>query len=68
MHFSTIETTATTIPVVSAHDNHDIAPEITVREAVFQYTTRDVSQCAAKLKLVVLTPELFKDVATLPLR
>jgi hypothetical protein len=50
MRFSTIAAITITTAIVSAHGNHDIAREIAVREAMFQYTTRDLSHCAAKLK------------------
>ncbi|KAG4427705.1 hypothetical protein IFR05_016810 [Cadophora sp. M221] len=50
MHFSTIAATVLSAAVVSAHGNHDLDREIAVREAIFHYTSRDVSHCAAKLK------------------
>ncbi|KAF8859947.1 aromatic compound dioxygenase [Acephala macrosclerotiorum] len=50
MRFSGIAAITITTAIVSAHGNHDIAREIAVREAMFQYTTRDLSHCAAKLK------------------
>ncbi|KAH6711199.1 Intradiol ring-cleavage dioxygenase [Leptodontidium sp. 2 PMI_412] len=50
MHFSTIAVTVLSAAVVSAHGNHDLDREIAVREAMFQYTSRDLSHCAAKLK------------------
>lgn len=50
MRFSTITAITITTSIVSAHGNHDIAREIAVREAMFQYTARDLSHCAAKMK------------------
>ncbi|ATZ53109.1 hypothetical protein BCIN_08g07120 [Botrytis cinerea B05.10] len=50
MYLYTIFTTVLSAAIVSAHGNHDLDREIAVREAMFQYTSRDVSHCAAKLK------------------
>lgn len=51
MHFSMIAVAVLSAAVVSGHGNHDLDREIAVREAMFQYTSRDISHCAAKLKV-----------------
>lgn len=43
-----VATLATTL--VQAHPGHDIAEELAERAEYLQHYTRDVSQCAAKLK------------------
>ena len=50
MHFSTIVAAVLSAGAVSAHGNHDLDREIAVREAMFQYTSRDVSHCETKMK------------------
>lgn len=68
MHFSTIAAVVLSAGAVSAHGNHDLDREIAMREAVFQYTSKDLIHYAAKIKsrgLKACAAQRRSDVTTL---